>query len=64
MTEQTGTDKGTTHFGYQTVGEDEKQGKVRGVFDSVASKYDVMNDATESKTPRILPCFSSSPTVW
>jgi demethylmenaquinone methyltransferase / 2-methoxy-6-polyprenyl-1,4-benzoquinol methylase len=33
-----------THFGYQTVDESEKARKVRGVFDSVASKYDVMND--------------------
>jgi demethylmenaquinone methyltransferase/2-methoxy-6-polyprenyl-1,4-benzoquinol methylase len=33
-----------THFGYQTVDEDEKAGRVRGVFDSVASKYDLMND--------------------
>ncbi|MBL0730286.1 bifunctional demethylmenaquinone methyltransferase/2-methoxy-6-polyprenyl-1,4-benzoquinol methylase UbiE [Piscinibacter sp. HJYY11] len=34
----------STHFGYQTVDENEKAGKVRGVFDSVASRYDVMND--------------------
>ena len=34
----------TTHFGFQTVPEDEKAGRVRGVFNSVASKYDVMND--------------------
>lgn len=34
----------TTHFGYQTVATDEKQSKVADVFDSVASKYDVMND--------------------
>lgn len=34
----------TTHFGYKTVGEKEKAGLVRGVFDSVADKYDVMND--------------------
>ncbi|MFV0514370.1 MAG: bifunctional demethylmenaquinone methyltransferase/2-methoxy-6-polyprenyl-1,4-benzoquinol methylase UbiE [Jhaorihella sp.] len=34
----------TTHFGYQTVPEHEKAGRVRGVFSSVASKYDVMND--------------------
>ncbi|WOB07323.1 bifunctional demethylmenaquinone methyltransferase/2-methoxy-6-polyprenyl-1,4-benzoquinol methylase UbiE [Piscinibacter gummiphilus] len=34
----------STHFGYQTVDEAEKAGKVRGVFDSVASRYDVMND--------------------
>ena len=34
----------TTHFGFQTVAEDEKAGKVHGVFTNVASKYDVMND--------------------
>jgi demethylmenaquinone methyltransferase / 2-methoxy-6-polyprenyl-1,4-benzoquinol methylase len=33
-----------THFGFQTVDEAQKAGRVRGVFDSVASKYDVMND--------------------
>ena len=34
----------TTHFGFQSVDELEKASRVRGVFDSVASKYDVMND--------------------
>lgn len=34
----------STHFGFQTVNEQEKASRVRGVFDSVASKYDVMND--------------------
>jgi demethylmenaquinone methyltransferase/2-methoxy-6-polyprenyl-1,4-benzoquinol methylase len=34
----------TTHFGFQDIPEDEKAGRVRGVFGSVASKYDVMND--------------------
>jgi demethylmenaquinone methyltransferase/2-methoxy-6-polyprenyl-1,4-benzoquinol methylase len=34
----------TTHFGFQSVDEREKAGRVRGVFDSVASRYDVMND--------------------
>jgi ubiquinone/menaquinone biosynthesis methyltransferase len=34
----------TTHFGFKTVAEDEKASLVRGVFDSVASRYDVMND--------------------
>jgi len=33
-----------THFGFETVDEAAKASKVRGVFDSVASKYDVMND--------------------
>jgi demethylmenaquinone methyltransferase/2-methoxy-6-polyprenyl-1,4-benzoquinol methylase len=34
----------TTHFGFQSVAEGEKARRVRGVFDSVAPKYDVMND--------------------
>ena len=34
----------TTHFGYQNVPVDEKADRVRGVFDSVASRYDIMND--------------------
>lgn len=33
-----------THFGFETVDEQEKAKRVRGVFDSVASKYDIMND--------------------
>ncbi len=33
-----------THFGYETVDEADKARKVRGVFDSVAKRYDVMND--------------------
>jgi demethylmenaquinone methyltransferase/2-methoxy-6-polyprenyl-1,4-benzoquinol methylase len=33
-----------THFGFQTVDESQKAARVRGVFDSVAPKYDVMND--------------------
>ena len=33
-----------THFGYQTVDEGEKARRVRGVFDSVARNYDLMND--------------------
>ena len=33
-----------THFGFKTVDEAQKAQRVRGVFDSVASKYDLMND--------------------
>lgn len=33
-----------THFGFESVDEQDKASRVRGVFDSVASKYDVMND--------------------
>jgi demethylmenaquinone methyltransferase/2-methoxy-6-polyprenyl-1,4-benzoquinol methylase len=33
-----------THFGFKTVDEKTKAGLVRGVFDSVASRYDLMND--------------------
>jgi demethylmenaquinone methyltransferase/2-methoxy-6-polyprenyl-1,4-benzoquinol methylase len=35
----------TTHFGYATVPEAEKAGRVHGVFASVAGRYDLMNDA-------------------
>ena len=34
----------TTHFGFETVEEQDKARHVRGVFDSVAPKYDLMND--------------------
>lgn len=37
-------DTRTTHFGNETVAEDAKAGLVQGVFSSVASKYDIMND--------------------
>ncbi len=35
----------TIDFGFETIPEDEKIGRVKGVFDSVASNYDLMNDA-------------------
>jgi demethylmenaquinone methyltransferase/2-methoxy-6-polyprenyl-1,4-benzoquinol methylase len=43
----------TTHFGFQTVAEDEKAGKVHGVFTNVASKYDVMNDVMSMGIHRV-----------
>jgi demethylmenaquinone methyltransferase / 2-methoxy-6-polyprenyl-1,4-benzoquinol methylase len=39
------TPEPTTHFGYETVPEAEKAGRVQGVFTSVAARYDLMNDA-------------------
>ncbi len=47
------TDDNTTHFGFETVAEGDKAGRVRGVFSSVASKYDVMNDAMSFGIHRI-----------
>jgi len=38
------SDDKTTHFGYQEVPVGEKQQRVRAVFDSVATRYDLMND--------------------
>ncbi|WP_270725029.1 bifunctional demethylmenaquinone methyltransferase/2-methoxy-6-polyprenyl-1,4-benzoquinol methylase UbiE [Shimia sp. Alg240-R146] len=46
-------DSNTTHFGFETVPESEKAGKVQGVFGSVASKYDVMNDVMSMGIHRI-----------
>lgn len=37
-------DADTTHFGFEAIGADQKSGRVRAVFDSVASRYDLMND--------------------
>ena len=43
----------TTHFGFETVPESEKAGRVQGVFGSVASKYDIMNDVMSVGIHRI-----------
>lgn len=43
----------TTHFGFETVPETEKAGRVQGVFGSVASRYDVMNDAMSMGIHRV-----------
>lgn len=37
-------DSDTTHFGYKSVPIEEKAQLVRSVFDSVANRYDIMND--------------------
>jgi demethylmenaquinone methyltransferase / 2-methoxy-6-polyprenyl-1,4-benzoquinol methylase len=48
----------TTHFGYETVNEREKAGRVRQVFDSVATKYDIMNDLMSGGLHRLWKIFT------
>ncbi|NDK36310.1 bifunctional demethylmenaquinone methyltransferase/2-methoxy-6-polyprenyl-1,4-benzoquinol methylase UbiE [Rhodovulum sulfidophilum] len=43
----------TTHFGFQTVAEEEKAGLVHGVFTRVASRYDLMNDLMSGGVHRV-----------
>ncbi len=50
----------TTHFGFETVDESEKAKKVAGVFTSVASKYDVMNDLMSAGLHRIWKRYAIS----
>ena len=47
-----------THFGFETVDEKDKAKKVAGVFTSVASKYDVMNDLMSAGLHRIWKRFA------
>lgn len=48
----------TTHFGFRTVQENEKSRHVRGVFDSVASRYDLMNDLMSAGLHRLWKRFA------
>ncbi len=50
----------TTHFGFETVAEEEKARRVAGVFTSVASKYDVMNDLMSVGLHRIWKRYAVS----
>ncbi|WP_420430651.1 bifunctional demethylmenaquinone methyltransferase/2-methoxy-6-polyprenyl-1,4-benzoquinol methylase UbiE [Kordiimonas sp.] len=43
----------TTHFGFKTVEESEKASLVRGVFNSVADRYDIMNDVMSAGVHRL-----------
>jgi demethylmenaquinone methyltransferase/2-methoxy-6-polyprenyl-1,4-benzoquinol methylase len=47
-----------THFGFQSVDEAEKARKVRGVFDSVAGKYDLMNDLLSAGLHRVWKAYT------
>ncbi len=50
----------TTHVGFETVNEADKAKKVAGVFTSVASKYDVMNDLMSAGLHRIWKRYAVS----
>jgi len=47
-----------THFGYQTVDEQDKAKKVAGVFHSVAQNYDLMNDLMSAGLHRAWKAFT------
>ena len=49
-----------TDFGFQTVAWGEKARKVRGVFDSVAGNYDLMNDLMSAGAHRLWKHFTLS----
>ena len=48
----------TTHFGFQSVHKDEKADLVRDVFDSVATRYDLMNDLMSAGMHRLWKRFT------
>ena len=48
----------TTHFGFEQVDESEKARRVRGVFDSVAPRYDLMNDLMSMGLHRAWKAFT------
>lgn len=48
----------TTHFGFDTVAESDKQKKVGEVFHSVAQKYDIMNDVMSAGMHRLWKRFA------
>jgi len=50
--------KGSTHFGYETVAVEDKARRVRGVFDSVAGNYDIMNDLMSGGLHRLWKHFT------
>ncbi len=52
------TEQNKTHFGFETVDVNEKADRVRGVFDSVASKYDIMNDLMSIGVHRLWKRFA------
>jgi demethylmenaquinone methyltransferase/2-methoxy-6-polyprenyl-1,4-benzoquinol methylase len=47
-----------THFGFETVDEADKSRRVRGVFDSVAARYDLMNDVLSFGLHRVWKAYT------
>jgi demethylmenaquinone methyltransferase/2-methoxy-6-polyprenyl-1,4-benzoquinol methylase len=47
-----------THFGFEQVAEEEKAARVAGVFDSVAQRYDLMNDVMSAGLHRVWKAFT------
>jgi len=47
-----------THFGFEEVAEDDKATRVAGVFDSVAGRYDLMNDVMSAGLHRVWKAFT------
>jgi len=61
MVERPAADPGrgeATHFGFQSVPAEKKAGKVRAVFDSVAERYDLMNDLMSAGMHRLWKRFA------
>ena len=50
--------RNTTHFGFQEVAEEEKSQRVADVFDSVAQRYDLMNDVMSGGLHRLWKAFT------
>jgi len=53
-----GDDGKRTHFGYEQVAEGDKAHRVRGVFDAVAGKYDLMNDLMSLGLHRVWKAYA------
>jgi len=47
-----------THFGFEKVAEEDKATRVAGVFDSVATRYDLMNDVMSAGLHRVWKAFT------
>ncbi len=50
----------TTHFGFETIPEEDKAKRIAGVFTSVAGKYDLMNDLMSAGLHRLWKRFAVS----